>query len=183
MSEENTANATDDGEEFESTGDEFRALYRRCDDTKTSLLKIANRIQPKSPEAADVLRQVAGNVLQLLQDTVAACGGAFEAVEGQIEDVEEGEGGEGLSEEDAVDFYRTVLANIKLVEHGIQASDAGEQRDALEALKKMNDEMRRRVVELSDMEEADLLKAAEQEPESESAEPEGEPETDPAKVN
>jgi trehalose-6-phosphatase len=168
----------DDAEGFDDTEDEFRALYQRCEETKADLLRLANRMAQKSPNSADVLRQVAGNVVQLLQDTVASCGGAFEDVEERLADEDDAGGSAGLDEEDAVDFYRTMLANLRLVETAVQASEAGDQREGLEALQKMNEEMRDRVVELSGLEAEELQKLAEKEPE-----PEAPSEADPAKAN
>jgi hypothetical protein len=173
--------------EFESTEAEFRKIFEDCEATRDKMLKIANRMAARNSDAADVLRQVINNIIPLLSDVVAACGGAFDAVESQVDMLEEsaGEGGgEGLSEDDAVDFYRVVTADLHLINQAIEASSGGEQRTALEALRDMNKQMLERVCELSDMEDEEIAKLASEPPSTEQGEDEDdEDEEDEPKVN
>ncbi len=154
--------------EFESTEAEFRAIYNECETTQQKLLKIANRMAQRNSDAADVLRQVANELIPLLKSVVSASGGAFDAMEAQLELLEseggEGGGSEGLEDEDAVDFYRVITADLKLIEQAIEASVGGDQRVALQALRDMNVQMRERIVELSDLEEEEIERLANEPP-------------------
>ena len=170
-----------DEPEFDTTKDEFQALFKRCGAAKEKLLQMANRMSQSNTDAADVLRQVAGNVLQLLEDTVAACGGALDAIETQLEEGA-GEGGEeGIGEEDAVVLTKTFLANEKLVDDCL-LSATDDAKPVLHGLKAMNEESRERVLELSGLEAEELQKLIEEEEQSEeqSEEPAAPP---PSEVN
>jgi len=164
MSDESEADSveeSEDGAEYESTGDEFRALLTECEESRTKLLQYANRVQGRSPEAAEVVRQIAGELLPLMETVVMASGAAFEAIE---QEVEETGSGEGLDAEDAVNFYRTLVADLKFIDEALVVAVGDEQRAAVDALKAMNEEMLKRVVELSDEEESDLRAQAEERP-------------------
>jgi len=143
-------------EEFDNTDQEFRALYDRCDEDSARMKQLAMSLQPSAPQAAEALRQIAGNVYPLMQEVIATCGGAFQSLE-ELSD-EEG-AGEGLGDEDALDFARTLIANNKIIAELITVSTDTELTDRLGAVKAMNDEMLARVLELADMTEQDLEQA------------------------
>jgi hypothetical protein len=161
----------DVAEEFDTTEDEFRSLYQRCDDEATSMKQLATNLQPSAPQAAEALRQVAGNVLPLLQEIIATCGGAFQSIEEGID--EEGEAGEGITDGDALDFARTLIANTKMIVELREAALSDEAvRERLDALRTMNEEMLKRVLDLADMTQEELDKALVEEA-KEPVEPEG----------
>ena len=146
----------DDEGELTSTAEEFRAIFEGCEETGDRLKKLAMSLQPSAPQAAEALRQVAGEVVPLISDLIAATGGALEAME-------EGGGSEGdqegLSDEDAVDFTRTFTANLKLISEVREAAVSDEQREGLDALRSMNEEMMQRTLGLSDLDEAQMQAA------------------------
>lgn len=143
-------------EEFDSTEQEFRALYDRCEEESQRMKQLATSIQPSAPQAAEAMRQVAGNVLPLLQEVIATCGGALQSLEDLAE---EGPAGEGLGEEDALDFARTILANNKIIAELLTAATDAELIERLTAVKTMNEEMMERLLELADLSEQELQQA------------------------
>jgi hypothetical protein len=155
----------------ESIGDEFRVLLSQADEMQADIAQQANRIQVRSPESADCLRQMSGNVMELVKNLISACGGSFEAVEEMLEGVGEGSESEpGLDDDDAVTLYRTLKANVKIFGELILAIPSSRERDALEAAVKMNQECLDLVIEISDLEESALEEAANAEDEPESPE-------------
>jgi hypothetical protein len=176
--EDTTKPETDEpevAEEFDTTEQEFRNLYQRCDEESAQMKALAMNLQPSAPQAAEALRQVAGNVYPLMQEVIATCGGAFQSIEESPDDDEEG--GVGLTDEDAVDFARTLMANNKMIAELREAATDDAVRGRLDAIKAMNDEMLARVLELADMAQEDLDRAlaeAESSPEPEAPPPEGE---------
>jgi hypothetical protein len=141
-------------EDFDSTEEEFRSLFQRCDDEAASMKQLAMQIQPSAPQAAEALRQVAGNVYPLMQEVIATCGGAFQAI-----DDEDEQPGEGLSDEDALDFARTLMANTKMITELREAATDDAIRGRLDAMATMNNEMHARILELAEMTQEDLDKA------------------------
>jgi hypothetical protein len=173
MADDTTKSAEGTEPDFDSTEDEFRAMFVEAERTQAQLLKLANRMSPTSPDVAEAIRQIVGNVLPLIQNLAAACGGAFSGVEEVLGDLQEGAGEEeeesGLEYDDARDFYRVLTANLKLLDDTLAVTDAPEQKLTLETLRTMNATMRDRLPELSGMSLEELQKAADapDEPEEE----------------
>lgn len=173
MTDDTTKGAEGTESDFDSTEEEFRAMFVEAERTQAQLLKLANRMAPTSPDVAEAIRQIVGNVLPLVQNLAAACGGAFSAVEEVLGDLQEGgdeeEEESGLEYEDARDFYRVLTANLKLLDDTLAVTDAPEQKLTLETLRTMNATMRDRLPELSGMSLEDLQSAADapDEPEEE----------------
>ncbi len=79
----------DDTQQDENISDtelEFRTLFSEIVSQRQRLKGVAQKI---GGEAGQVLSEVDGTVLDLLQDVVAQCGAAFEAIEDRLYNLEE----------------------------------------------------------------------------------------------
>lgn len=138
-----------DDEESPSIEDEFRNLFAEADAESRRLKGIAMKAeQSGDPSSAAVLREVAGGVVQLIQDLIATCGGAFQDVESMMGD----EDGSRLDDEDAEKLHGLLLACRKLVTELLAAGAAGDSRVGLETLISLLDDQIGFVLDVSDYE-------------------------------
>lgn len=161
-----------DQQEEQSTEEELRSLYQEIESEQGKLMRVASRMAQRDAQAAEVLRQVSGNVLPLLLGLTATVGGAIAALEDQVYELSEGEA--GLSEQDGTDLYQVFVANLKLLDELVAAAGAAGEEDTrqrLAALRALNEEMRTRVVDLAGLEESELAEAGEEPAEPEAEEP------------
>jgi len=164
-----------EGEDEQDYDAEFRTMLGDCDDMKKRMMASAASMRQRSPEAAAVLQQVAGDLVDLVQTLVAATGACAADLDERVGSIEEGEG-EGdeegeesgasfLDDDDAVDFYRTFTANLKILAEILPVIPPGEQQGMMAQLKAMNELSRERTVELCGLEESELAEAAQKPPE------------------
>jgi hypothetical protein len=117
--------------------------------------------------AAEVLRQVAGEVMEFIGEVIAATGYHLDALdEGQAAS------GDGIPIEDAKSLYRTLFANNKLWKD-VHEQAASSQRETIEKMIEMNEDSMRLVVDLSG--EDDLPRLIEKEAQRVSVDGSGSP--------
>lgn len=137
---------------------DFRPLYGAATQTQDRFMKLAvSAEQGGDPGSAMLLREIAGGVVDLVKDLAASCGGAFQEAESRLGDVEDAVAGEShLSTEDAADFHNALLSNARLVKELLeQTPESAPNREALEALERVNNELAGRVLDISDYEPPD----------------------------
>lgn len=139
-------------EEFLSAAEEFKELHSEAQQIERRFKGNAVRLQKSDPGSAEVLRQVAGDVVTLLGEVIAATGAHFELLDDRIAEIEEGSGPEGLSIDDAKLLYRTLLANNRLWEQ-VREQALSEQRETITGVMEMNTDAMSR---LDDLCEEDL---------------------------
>jgi 2,4-dienoyl-CoA reductase-like NADH-dependent reductase (Old Yellow Enzyme family) len=161
MSEENESKPQpDEAEEYESTEEEFRAIFEEVDEVERQMMQLAAKMQPSAPQMAEALRQTAGNLCPLLSKLTAATGAALQTVEDVLEsEDEETEESEepALGEEDALMFGRTFVANMNLVKKLLESATTEEEREVLSALLKLNEEALSRTAELAEVDQEELV--------------------------
>jgi hypothetical protein len=163
--EEEDEDDDDEEEELDEEDDEqygldaeFRVLERDAKEQKLRLKKRALSLDGTNKVGADIVREVM-NVVQMNLDLVQATGGAMEAIEERLSDLEEGVVMESqLTEDDAKDLFALLLAYQRVIGELIKESPAGDTNDKLEILQKSTEEMVARVAEWSPMEEGELRK-------------------------
>jgi hypothetical protein len=158
--ERDTAESSDEPKvaaDYESAQAELRDIFQEAEQVQRDLLSMAAKLDAAAPQGAEALRQVAGNVLPLLQRLICACGAGFESVDEAL-DLEAEEAEEPLlDEEEAVEFARTLTANIVLLKQ-FETTATEQERDGIAATMALNQEMLERVAELADLEPAELAK-------------------------
>lgn len=143
-----------DGEEIESDDEfmgpteEFRALYAQCEEIGADLKGVAMKMQESGERVgAEVLRQVAGQVMDLMGEVIAAVGSHLEVMEAQLE--QQADENEGLSLDDAKSLYRTLVANNKLW-NDVRSQATTDQRETIDKIIEMNADSMKLLVDLSD---------------------------------
>lgn len=117
------------------TEEEFRALYNDAQEGGKRLLARAATLQATHPEIAELYREINGSVLSLLSDMAASCGGAFSAIEDNVEELFEQAGDEPVTEsvllaKDGKDFLDYLAQMLRLVEELTKAVPDGVSGDA-----------------------------------------------------
>jgi hypothetical protein len=139
-------------EEAPSIEDEFRALYTEAQGEGRRLKRLAMQVEQSGDSAsATVLREVAGGLVQLLQDLIATTGGAFQEIEASLDGIEEES---RLLTEDAEKLHGLLQACRKLVSELLAAGASGESKEGLEKLLALIDDQMGFVLEVSDYEPA-----------------------------
>jgi len=158
--DEETENPTveeDDDEEESETSLEFQTLFEEATGAQARLKKIGAAAKAEgNTERGAIYSEIAGTVLQLHTDLIAACGGAFEAFESRIEEIEESIEGSRLTEEDAqryLDLFGAYVRLIEELEKALPESGADEQRTMFAELKKETEAMIEMTKDLGDIEE------------------------------
>lgn len=150
---ENENEETEPEEEEEdapSIEDEFRNLFTEAEGEGRRLKNLAMKAeQSGDASSAAVLREVAGGVVQLLQDMIATCGGAFQDMEVAVGDTMEGS---RLETEDAEKLHGLLLACRKLVTELLGAGATGDSKQGLETLAALIDDQMGFVLDVSDYE-------------------------------
>lgn len=137
----------DEDEEFMSPGEEFRSLYEQCGDIGRRMKQVAQTMQQGGETtAAEILRQVAGEVVEFLGEVIAATGSHLESMGEQIDGSVGGEE-EGVSLDDAKMLYRTFVANVKLW-NDVKDQALSSQRETIDKIIEMNEDSMKLVVEL-----------------------------------
>jgi hypothetical protein len=138
------------GEEYMSPEEEFRQLYANSDTIAEELKSIAMRMQQQNERVgAEVLRQVAGQVMEFVGELIAATGSFLEEHDARISELEQGESGGGLALEEAKVIYRALYANNKLWAD-VKSQATSEQREVIELQMTMNDDAMKLLAELTD---------------------------------
>lgn len=147
--ESDELNVADDDEP--SIEDEFRNLFTEAQGEGRRLKNLAMKAeQSGDASAAAVLREVAGGVVQLLQDLIATSGGAFQEIDATLDGIEEES---RLLPEDAEKLHGLLLACRKLAVEVLAGSSANaDAKDALEKLVALIDDQLSFVVDISDYE-------------------------------
>jgi len=152
----------DEGEEeeegFLSAAEEFKELLDASQQIEQRFKETAVRLQKTDPGVAEVLRQVAGDVVTLLGEVIAATGAHLDSLDDRIVEIEEGSGPEGLSIDDAKLLYRTLLANNKLWEQ-VREQALSEQRETITGVMEMNTDAMSRLDELCEEDLPALIQA------------------------
>jgi len=150
-----------EGEEIESDEDfmgpaeEFRALYAQCEEIGADLKGVAMKMQESGERVgAEVLRQVAGQVMEFMGEVIAAVGSHLEVMEAQID--QQADENEGLSIDDAKSLYRTLVANNKLW-NDVKSQATTDQRETIDKIIEMNEDSMKLLVDLSDDELPQLI--------------------------
>ena len=144
-------------EDYMGPEEEFRQLYSNSETIAEELKSIAMRMQQQNERVgAEVLRQVAGQVMEFVGELIAATGSFLEEHESRISELEQGEAGGGLSLDDAKMIYRALYANNKLWSD-VKSQATSEQRDVIDLQMTMNDEAMKLLSELSDDELPKLI--------------------------
>ena len=95
-----------------SIGDEFRGLYNDTNKIKDRWLRLAKTKEEEKDEvSAKLLRLIAGDVMPLISDMIAASGAGFEEMEEAMADNEEAQQNGGLTDEEVAQIYVTLLSN------------------------------------------------------------------------
>jgi len=106
-----TTETDDDGD----TVAEFGALLADTEREVERLKKLATAAKGKIDIEA-IYGELAGTVVQLVQDVVATCGGAFESIEDRLDEIEDRISDESqLSEEDAKRYVDVLEAHDAIV--------------------------------------------------------------------
>lgn len=133
-----------DGDEEEA--DEFRVLFAEAEGESKRLKSLAMKAeQAGDASAAAVLREVAGGVVQLIQDLIATTGGT-------IQDLQADEEASRLDDEDAEKLYGLLTACRKLAKEVMAAGPSGESKQGLETLLKLIEDQMEFVLEVSEYE-------------------------------
>lgn len=159
--EEETHEGGDDDEggeeETYALTDEIERIEDDASNQQRRIKKVALRV--KDEHAQLVLRELVGSY-EMMRELAAATREALDELEDQI--------GEApppiesfLLEEDAKSIYAVTVANLKLAKEARDACSTTEQREALEKLIAMNEQMLRRIGEMADMSESELGEALE----------------------
>jgi hypothetical protein len=138
---------TDDEElEEEEEADEFRTLFAEAEAEGKRLKVLAMKAeQAGDPASAAVLREVAGGVVQLIQEVIATTGGTFQELNTDSD-------GSHLEEEDAEKLHGLLLACRKLASEVLSAGAVGDSKQGLETLSKLIDDQLEFILEISDYE-------------------------------
>jgi hypothetical protein len=140
----------DSEEDDPSVEDEFRNLFAEAQGEGRRLKSLAMKAEQAGDSAsAAVLREVAGGVVQLIQDVIATTGGAFQEMDATLNGIEEES---RLLTEDAEKLHGLLRACRKLVTEVLGAGAVGESKDGLEKLRDLIDDQLEFVVDISDYE-------------------------------
>lgn len=133
-------------EEDEEEEDEFRVLFAEAEGESKRLKSLAMKAeQAGDASAAAVLREVAGGVVQLIQDLIATTGGT-------IQDLQADEEGSRLDDEDAEKLHGLLVACRKLAREVMAAGAVGDSKQGLETLVKLIEDQMEFVLEISEYE-------------------------------
>jgi hypothetical protein len=103
----------DDDDEM-SIEEEFRGLYADVNKIKERWLRLAKqKEEEKDKSAAQILRLVAGDIIPIISDLIAASGGAFEEMGGMVSEAAGLSEGPNITEDEAVQIYVTLLSNVE----------------------------------------------------------------------
>jgi len=156
--DENEDEGEEEEEGFLSAEEEFKELLDASQQIEQRFKETAVRLQKTDPGVAEVLRQVAGDVVTLLGEVIAATGAHLDSLDDRIVEIEEGSGPEGLSIDDAKLLYRTLLANNKLWEQ-VREQALSEQRETITGVMEMNTDAMSRLDELCEEDLPALIQA------------------------
>jgi hypothetical protein len=85
-----------EGDDEESPAAEFQTLYQETEKEKARIMKLATALKAEGkPELAAVYGEVAGTVMTLLLEVIAVSGGAIDAIDESLAELEEAGGAEG----------------------------------------------------------------------------------------
>lgn len=133
-------------EEEEDEADEFRVLFSEAEGEAKRLKSLAMKAeQAGDASAAAVLREVAGGVVQLIQDLIATTGGT-------IQDLQSEEEASRLDDDDAEKLHGLLSACRKLAKEVMAAGPVGESKQGLEVLIKLIEDQMEFVLEISEYE-------------------------------
>lgn len=135
-------------DEDEEGEDEFRVLFSEAEAESKRLKGLAMKAeQAGDASAAAVLREVAGGVVQLIQDVIATTGGTFDDMQSEAE-------GSRLEDDDAEKLYGLLQACRKLAREVMAAGPVGDSKQGLETLLKLIEDQMEFVLEISEYEPA-----------------------------
>ncbi len=129
----------EDDEEFVSIEEEFGDLYRRGEEIKSRLLRIAKtKEENKQGEIANMYRTLASDILPWILESLSATAGTLQELEEGVE--ESAAETTGITEDDAVQIYVTLAANRDVLTKLKDSPAANsEVRDALDKVIAMNE--------------------------------------------
>ena len=131
----------DDGE-APDTAAEFRYLFMDAKEQEKRLKELAARVEQSGDAAtASIYREIAGNVLTLLGDTIASAGHAIATLEMKVEALES-DRESFLTEEDAREYLTYFAAAKKIADDVLKAIPdyATAEREAVEKFLKATDD-------------------------------------------
>jgi hypothetical protein len=132
MTDEKKPVEDDEDDDEMSVADEFRTLYVDTKKLTEKWIRLAKmRAEEGDTVSAGIYRQLAGDLLPLMEDSLAATGAAFEELEAATA---EAAGGEGMDGDDAVVVYSALYASELAFK---QLADASFDADAKEKLTRL----------------------------------------------
>lgn len=161
MTDENLAPVQEAPEPEQDNDETLEAMRDLFDDIvgdKKRLTTAAQNAAASGNEAsAKMLREMSGTVLELMASLVSLTGEGMEAIQDRLDDLED-DADVGppnrLDAEEAVIFLQVLDANIKMIDQALKLV-SGQQREDLEALRRLNEERIEFTTEIGDFEGAD----------------------------
>ena len=121
--------------------EEFRGLYADVNKIKDRWMRLAKQKEEEKDKAsAQLLRLIAGDIIPIIADVIAASGGAFDEVSGMISDASGlGEDGANLTEDEAVQIYVTLMSNVDAFKRMVDTAPDANVKAALSHLVGLNE--------------------------------------------
>lgn len=124
-----------------SIEEEFRGLYSDIGRIKERWLRMAKqKEEEKDSTSAQLLRLIAGDIIPIITDVIAASGGGFSEMLELVSDAASAEGATGLSEEDATQVYATLMSNTIAFQKLREEAKESEAKQALSHLIALNED-------------------------------------------
>lgn len=73
----------------DTTATEFQTLFREVESQKSRLMKLSQSLRAEKPELAAVYGEIAGTILAIVADVISTTGGAIDAMEEAVTNLEE----------------------------------------------------------------------------------------------
>jgi phage shock protein A len=142
--------------EQSDTQEEFGELFRDVQAERERLMKLAKAAKDEGKgDIAAVYGEMAGTVLQLVQDVIGSTGGALDTIEQTLDELDPAES--HLTEDDAKEYLQVFSQVTRLLDELEKSvpESATEQRELFQALRRLVEDREEFTREISGLEDDD----------------------------